>query len=778
MIQKNDRLKVHPIFWGVTYTGFKNRGLVKQRLQAFLYEPHPVVRTRLIVSIAMMLICGSLLLIPLDALAAPAGAPSNQTTSTPPTITVQKQILPANDPGKFDLLINGNPVATNVGNGGSSGAILVNSGQYVISEVAAAGSTLAAYDTIIRCVNQTNQLLGSISGASSFAIEAAMNQHITCTITNVRKNALVLDKVGDVSSVAPGGIVAYSLHYTNTASTALTGIMISETIPDHSTFDSSTSSSGWVCAPDRNPGSVCNFEVGTVAAGATNGVPIRFAVKVDLPLTGVNVNSISNFATISDDSGQHVAVAVEETPLISTPQLIATKQDSFVNDADGDGVPGPGDTIAYQVKLENVGNTPISSILLSDSPDQSTTIVSNSVSTSRGTVLGGNSVGDVDVRVDVGTLAVGSSVVIDYQVTINLPLPANITQIQNQALITSNELPAISTDDPDSLTLNDPTITSLSLAPIIVASQSDSLDNDADGDGIPSPGDTILIEVVISNIGNGTATDVAYSTPLESNVQLLSGSVSTTLGSTSAGNGSGDTQVDVSIGLLPPNGSVTIRYKVTINDPLPANIVAIQLQGLVSSDQLPDLLTDDPALPANQDPTSINLSAVAAMNMTKRDLLYADRDNDNFVSAGDILLYRLEIVNNGNAGSTDLQLVDSPAAYTTLITGSVQTTQGTILEGNESGDSAIKIALGSVAGNGGTIVVTYQVSINSVVPVNELETQASLFTSNTTEPGVVGLSDDPDTLLLGDVTITAVQFTSGLSSIYLPIIEGQQVTIK
>lgn len=59
----------------------------------------------------------------------------------------------------------------------------------------------------------------------------------------------------------------------------------------------------------------------------------------------------------------------------------------------------------------------------------------------------------------------------------------------------------------------------------------------------------------------------------------------------------------VNIGTLPPGGSVTIKFRVTINSPLvPANTGQVSNQGTVTS-SLGSQLTDDPAKPGAADPT-------------------------------------------------------------------------------------------------------------------------------------------------------------------------------
>jgi hypothetical protein len=55
-------------------------------------------------------------------------------------------------------------------------------------------------------------------------------------------------------------------------------------------------------------------------------------------------------------------------------------------------------------------------------------------------------------------------------------------------------------------------------------------------------------------------------------------------------------QVNRTIGTLPPGGTVTITFDVTVNSPFPANISSVTNQGSVSAGGLVTMLTDDPAV--------------------------------------------------------------------------------------------------------------------------------------------------------------------------------------
>jgi len=100
-------------------------------------------------------------------------------------------------------------------------------------------------------------------------------------------------------SVTPGGTVAYVLTYANSGSTGATGVVITETVPTHTTFNSGASTAGWVCTPNNSAGSSCTLAVGSLAAASGNQTA-SFAVTVDSPLP-VGVTQIANTATIADD---------------------------------------------------------------------------------------------------------------------------------------------------------------------------------------------------------------------------------------------------------------------------------------------------------------------------------------------------------------------------------------------------------------------------------------------------------------------------------------------
>ena len=82
------------------------------------------------------------------------------------------------------------------------------------------------------------------------------------------------------SVVAPGATLVYTLKYSNVGGTTATSVVITETVPAHTTFNAAASTSGWSC-PGSPPATVCTLSVSDLAQGGTQSV--LFAVTVDNP---------------------------------------------------------------------------------------------------------------------------------------------------------------------------------------------------------------------------------------------------------------------------------------------------------------------------------------------------------------------------------------------------------------------------------------------------------------------------------------------------------------
>lgn len=111
-------------------------------------------------------------------LAAGGNVTCTYTNTKQATLTVNKVLVPATDAGLFNLQINGTTAGTgaNVGNGGTTGAVVEAPGTYTAGKTSGTGTSLDNYTTVIS---------GDCTATGSVTLAAGDNK--TCTITNTRK---------------------------------------------------------------------------------------------------------------------------------------------------------------------------------------------------------------------------------------------------------------------------------------------------------------------------------------------------------------------------------------------------------------------------------------------------------------------------------------------------------------------------------------------------------------------------------------------------------------
>ena len=132
----------------------------------------------------------------------------------PATLVVEKQLEPSSDPGRFDLLVNGRVVVAAAGDGASR-ASRVRPGAYTVSEVAAAGTNPANYQSTVECKVGTRRT--QVRSGSVYAdLTLRSGQLAVCTFRNVRLGspAIAIDKVGPASATA-GDTLRYQLFVSN-----------------------------------------------------------------------------------------------------------------------------------------------------------------------------------------------------------------------------------------------------------------------------------------------------------------------------------------------------------------------------------------------------------------------------------------------------------------------------------------------------------------------------------------------------------------------------------
>jgi uncharacterized repeat protein (TIGR01451 family) len=435
----------------------------------------------------------------------------------------------------------------------------------------------------------------------------------------------------------------------------------------------------------------------TVPAGAVPGSTFaRFRCT--------SAGAVSFTGEASDGEVEDYAVTI----ITPTPDVSATKDDALLVDVDVDTLADPGDTLRYTIVITNNGTGDATSVVFSDTPDANTSIVAGSVTTTVGSVTSD----DPTVVVDVGTLAAyGGSVTITFDVVVDDPLAAGVTEVSNQGSVSGTNISTVATNI---------VVTPINRTPDVTATKADALLVDADNDGLAEPGDTLRYTIVITNDGDADALGVVLDDTPDANTAIVIGSVTTTQGSVT----SDDPSVVVNIGTLAAyGGTVTITFDVVIDDPLAAGVTEVSNQGSISGTNFSTVAT-------NTVVTQLTLAPIVTATKTVA-----------MLGSAYVLRYTIILTNSGNADALGVQFDDTPDPNTSIVNGSVTTTQGSVT----SDDPSVIVNIGTLAAYGGIATITFDVVFNGP-ELTSVSNQGTVTGSNvapvqTDDPSLPGAAD-------------------------------------
>ncbi|HWT01914.1 MAG TPA: Ig-like domain-containing protein, partial [Pyrinomonadaceae bacterium] len=243
---------------------------------------------------------------------------------------------------------------------------------------------------------------------------------------------LVLTKDDAGATAVPGGTITYTLTYNNTnGKRAASGVVITETVPANTTFNSGASTAGWNCTPDNNAGSTCTLSIPDLPAGDA-GSTATFVVTV-LPLPA-GVTDISNIASIADDGtkGADGTPAdnsdTELTPVTANSDLSIVKSDGNV------GVQA-GNNVTYTLSYSNIGNQGATNVVITETVPADTTF--ESTGSTAGWSCADGSPATTTCTISIGTVAAGGSGSVTFVVTTSAT-PAG-TEVTNTASIDDDD---------------------------------------------------------------------------------------------------------------------------------------------------------------------------------------------------------------------------------------------------------------------------------------------------------------------------------------------------
>jgi uncharacterized repeat protein (TIGR01451 family) len=139
----------------------------------------------------------------------------------PAQLTVSKQLWPADDPGRFDLKVNGMTVVPSAGDGATA-TIALRPGSYDVTEAAVPPTDAGEYRSTVRCRTSPGRRGLLRSGAAYSSLVLRAGARATCTFINVRPGApaIAIEKTGPTLATA-GDTLRYTLYVTNPGDVAL-----------------------------------------------------------------------------------------------------------------------------------------------------------------------------------------------------------------------------------------------------------------------------------------------------------------------------------------------------------------------------------------------------------------------------------------------------------------------------------------------------------------------------------------------------------------------------
>jgi uncharacterized repeat protein (TIGR01451 family) len=599
-------------------------------------------------------------------------------------------------------------VAVNVGTVASGGGSVTITFKVTISTPLPPGVTLVS-----------NQ--GTVSGiniATEPTDDPDTGTDDDATTISLSQADLAISKTVNNPNPLENEIITYTIKLTNSGPSTATNIQVTDILPVGVTYQSDSPSQG-----SYNSGTGI-WSVGSLVNAASATLTITATVD-----TGTGGSTITNTAAIAhvdqydphtgDNSDSAVIYPIEISADLS---LIKT-----VNNA----TPNTGDAITYTITVTNSGPDTATNIQVTDLlPAGGVTYQSDSPS--QGSYNSGTGIWSV------GSLVNAASATLTITATVDTGTGGST--ITNTASITD-----VDQEDPHPGDNSD----SAGIYPIEVSA--DLFLTKAVSDPTPMELGTITYTITVTNSGPDTATNIQLTDLLPTGVTYQSDSSSQ--GSYNSGTGIWG------IGSLANAASAKLSITVTV-DPGSGGSTITNTAEVTAVDQYDPDSTPNNHVPSEDDQDSDDITVtpsagVALDPAAKADSLLVDADGNGQASPGDTLLYTVTVWNEGTADATGVVFNDTPDPYTTLVAGSVATTKGAVIRGNNPGDTWVEVSIGTLLAGGPaseTVTISFHVTINDPLPagVTHIYNQG-VFTSNEAPPAP---TDDPDTAPDDDSTGT------------------------
>ncbi len=520
----------------------------------------------------------------------------------------------------------------------------------------------------------------------------------------------------DNGTATAGSQIVYTIFYTNAGNQNATGVVLTETVAQHTTY----SGSGWTCAPSSAAGSVCTRSIGSLAGGGAGG-SATFTVTVSNPLDA-GVATIANTVSIGDDNanGSDPTSSNNSSTITTTvnaaPDFAVTKKDN--------GTATAGSQIVYTIFYTNAGNQNATGVVLTETVAQHTTYSGSGWTCAPSSAAGSvctYAIGDLDGGGTHGMAA--------FAVTVDSTLPAGVNDISNTVSIGDD---GTNGADPTQGDATATVSTTVNAAPDLAISKTDG------GVGT-TPGGEIRYTISFTNSGDQGATGVVVTETVPAGT-LFSASASSPSWVCTPDGGAGHI-CRLPIGGLSARSSGAISFTVTVTDPVSAGLAFVSNTVSIGDDRN-----------NGADATPGDESASDTTPVTSAPEMQISKQADTLAALpASVVKFTLSYTNAGNIGASGVKVTETVPALATF-SGSDSTAGWTCSSINPGGVCTLDV--GAVNGRGSHGAVIFAVKL-----YNPIEAQADpIILFNTALIGDDG-SNGVDPNMLNNVATLGIDVT-------------------
>ncbi|TYP72422.1 DUF7507 domain-containing protein [Paenibacillus methanolicus] len=565
--------------------------------------------------------------------------------------------------------------------GGTSAPAANPASGITIGTLAASSSVTVTLQALVVSVPANGQLLNRSSLSYSSGTLAAGATSNTTT-TNVFRPVVNLAKSANANAATVGDTITYAIAVTNTGNISA-AVTISDNIPAGSSFVPNSVTINGSASPGLSPAT--GFSIGTIAPGG--GATITFQTVVNsLPSPAVLTDQATANFSFTLASGRTITGASSSNALtipVSAPNVTIAKAASDTSAA-------VGEPLTYSIAVANNGGAPVSSVVLSDPAPSGSAFVAGSV-TIDGIPFAAANPG---AGIALGTLNPGGVVGVSFQI--------RVTGIPESGQLANAASASFTSGAFSGASISNTVATPIAQAVIAVV-KSASLAN-------ATVGDTFTYSFELTNSGN-TAANVTLTDQVPEACVFIANSV--LVGGTPVPGTSPVTGIPV--GSVPPGGSVVVSFVVAI-ETYPSSRQLVNQAQAAFSFTLPNGRSVNGAASSNTVIVPVALPSVSILKSV-------DRAN---AIVGDALRYTSILTNNGGSPINGVNIRD-------LLAENIAFTPGTVFVNGVSRPAASPadgISIGSLA-PGGSVTVTFEVSVIMAIPSQVTNQSTASFTSGT-----------------------------------------------